>query len=522
MNWLNTYKPKSCIDLKTNVSEVKKAISWIENYKKNGFSSKKVLFIIGPTGVGKTLLAELLFNDYNYTKIELNSSDTRSQKKIGEFLKKSLTYKNVIDMFNEGTKPIGILIDEIDTLCKLSDKGGFAEFLNILKMNEKYELNRKNILEKKKVKKLKILVDDYIKLYNPIICTSNDINDKKIIELKKYSEVINLRKPINEELYVLIDDILNNQNPVQKIDLKAKAELCNYSQGDVRRLIVLLEDLYYFANGEKITLALFEKYRKIYDFKEEDIQLIDSTRLLLTKKMPVAESKIYFDIDCLLTPLMVYHNSLDFIKNSDDTTKKKLNIYTNILNSLCIHDTIQTNIFEMQDWDELYDISAIYGASIPNYYFNELKKPKNNKVDIQFTSLLNKISQMYTNKKLVNSSRFTLGKINIDNDEIIFISELMSLFFDKYKFSSDNDINSDDEDDDNEEECENNEICDNIKKIYTNNSELVSFMNKYCISIDGLENILKIEKLNLNNEKRKKKFTLKLKKEISKYLITSV
>jgi hypothetical protein len=47
-------------------------------------------------------------------------------------------------------------------------------------------------------------------------------------------------------------------------------------------------------------------------------------------------------------------------------------------------------------------------------------------------------------------------------------------------------------------------------------------MNKYCISIDGLENILKIEKLNLNNEKRKKKFTLKLKKEISKYLITSV
>jgi hypothetical protein len=131
---------------------------------------------------------------------------------------------------------------------------------------------------------------------------------------------------------------------------------------------------------------------------------------------------------------------------------------------------------------------------------------------------------MYTNKKLVNSSKFTLGKINIDNDEIIFISELMSLFFDKYKFSSDNDINSGDEDDDNEEECENeenNEICNNIKKIYTNNSELISFMNKYCVSIDGLENILKIEKLNLNNEKRKKKFTLKLKKEISKYLTTS-
>jgi len=43
-------------------------------------------------------------------------------------------------------------------------------------------------------------------------------------------------------------------------------------------------------------------------------------------------------------------------------------------------------------------------------------------------------------------------------------------------------------------------------------------MNKYKISIDDLENILKIEKLNRINEKRKKKFTLKIKKEISSYL----
>ena len=45
-------------------------------------------------------------------------------------------------------------------------------------------------------------------------------------------------------------------------------------------------------------------------------------------------------------------------------------------------------------------------------------------------------------------------------------------------------------------------------------------MNKYSINIDGLENILKIEKLNQINEKRKKKFTLKIKKEISNFLIT--
>jgi hypothetical protein len=316
---------------------------------------------------------------------------------------------------------------------------------------------------------------------------------------------------------LVIDELLQKYN--QKIDLKAKSELCNYSQGDIRRMIILLEDLYYYSKGEKITLGMFENYKKIYDFKEEDIQLIDSTRLLLTKKMPIIESQIYFDIDCLLTPLMIYHNSLEYIKNSDDTSKKKLNIYKNIMHSLCVHDTIQTNIFEMQDWDELHDISSIYGSTIPNYYFNELKKIKNNKVEIQFTSLLNKISQMYTNKKLLNGSKFTLGKLNIDNDEIIYLTELMSLFFDRYKILSDNSDNSDEEDEEEDEDLDNIE-SNNEKKILTNNSDLVNFMNKYCISIDGLENILKIEKLNLTNEKRKKKFTLKLKKEISKYLIT--
>ena len=135
MNWLEKYRPKFLKDFKTNIEEINKAKIWIENYKKNSYSSKKVLFIIGNTGIGKTLLGELILKEYNYQKIELNSSDIRSQKKLGEFLHKALTYKNVVDMFYDGNLPIGILMDEIDTICKLSDKGGMTEFLDILKNN---------------------------------------------------------------------------------------------------------------------------------------------------------------------------------------------------------------------------------------------------------------------------------------------------------------------------------------------------------------------------------------------------
>ena len=512
MNWLEIYRPKLLSDIKLNRLEIDKAINWISNYKKNSLipDMPKVLFIIGPTGIGKTLLADLIFSNYNYQKIELNSTDIRSQKKIGEFLKKSLTYRNIVDMFNEGNKPIGILIDEIDTLCKLSDKGGFTEFLTILKQNEKFQTIKKK--PKKTKTKTKILVEDYIELYNPIICTSNDITDKKITELKKYSEVIYLKTPLNEDMYFIIDDLYKKNN--QLITQDVKLDISIYSQNDIRRLIIILEDLHYFSNGKIIDKILFDKFKKTYDNKYEEVQLLESTKILITKKLDLIDSARYFDVDCLLTPLMLYHNSIDFIKNTENTPNKKLEIYKNILNSLCIHDTIQTNIFEIQDWDELYNIAAIYGSSIPNYYFNELKNKK--PVNIEFTSLLNKISQMFVNKKLLNSANFSIGKINIDTDELIYLTEIISIYLDKYKEENLND------DDDTTEDISNDDtdINDFKKPIINNTNELIKLMNKYEMNIDSLENILKIEKLNKINEKRKKKFTLKLKKDISNFLIS--
>jgi hypothetical protein len=216
---------------------------------------------------------------------------------------------------------------------------------------------------------------------------------------------------------------------------------------------------------------------------------------------------------------MIYHNSINYIKNCEDSPKQKLSIYKNILDSLCIHDTIQTNIFEIQDWNELYDIASIYGSCIPNFYLAQLKNKKD--VTIEFTSLLNKISQMYVNKKLLNSAKYSIGKLNYDNNEIIYITEIISNYFDKYKNNS-NEDESDKEttiDSVYNDNNQNNDILFSKKNIKENKSELIQFMNKYNIGIDDLENILKIEKLNRINEKRKKKFTLKIKKEISNYLI---
>ena len=145
MNFFDKYRPNILDQYITNREQVEQAIRWINDYKNKVEDPKKVLFIIGGTGVGKTLLADLLLKEFKYDKIELNSSDVRSQKKISDFLRKSLTYRNVVDMFYGGNRPIGLLMDEIDTISKLSDKGGLSEFLNILsdkKIFNKYQLSK--------------------------------------------------------------------------------------------------------------------------------------------------------------------------------------------------------------------------------------------------------------------------------------------------------------------------------------------------------------------------------------------
>jgi hypothetical protein len=58
----------------------------------------------------------------------------------------------------------------------------------------------------------------------------------------------------------------------------------------------------------------------------------------------------------------------------------------------------------------------------------------------------------------------------------------------------------------------------NTETITQTTPMIAKIMNKYKINIDELETILKIEKLNQNNDVKKKKFTITLKKDIQKFL----
>ena len=477
MEWIQQIKPKSIHDINIYHDEINKCIEWFNAYKENPSLVKKVLLIMGDTGVGKTLIAELLFKEFKYDKIEINSTDYRSQKKFGEFLTKTLCFKNVIDLFYNEQRPIGLLLDEIDTMCISNDKGGLSEFLSILKANEK---TAKNIEKKKKV-------DKYIKLYNPIICTCINVNDKKINELKKYSQVINIKKISQSNFTSFVKKILKDYT----FDTKFTKELYTLYKGDIRFINNLLNNIIAGLRTKKITLEDLYKVKKYISVKENDVQLVEANYNIFNKKLTISESYSYYQLETFFLPYMVHQNLFNFLNLSSLSNSDKIDYYSKALDSICTFDIIQNFSFDILEWYEFTDYQSIYGVHIPNLIFNQ-KTYKKKDFNLEFATIANKISQALVNKKFINNARYSFKKLNVEIDEIMYVGLYIIEYFHQFKEKYDNITN-----------------IDNVKNI---DSNLTNFMNKYNMNINDIEVILKLEKLNNGDDKIKKHFNNNLKK----------
>jgi hypothetical protein len=128
---------------------------------------------------------------------------------------------------------------------------------------------------------------------------------------------------------------------------------------------------------------------------------------------------------------MVYHNSINAFKNSKENIKNKINHYHESIKSICSHDNIQTLILKYQYWDELINNAWVYSMLIPNRHLSELNAVKQK---LESTNLLNKISQMLVNKKLVQNTRQSFHKLNLESEVLTKVENMKATWnneFDK-------------------------------------------------------------------------------------------
>ena len=233
--------------------------------------------------------------------------------------------------------------------------------------------------------------------------------------------------------------------------------------------------------------------------------LKETEKIYTRNQVPMSECMRIFSKECLLLPLTMYQNTLQAFKHSKISGKDKLHNYRKVLDSICHHDILQTMMFKNDDYidDEFYESSCLYSMKIPNMYLQKLRKDDQEQFHFSYenTNLLNKISQMLVNKKMLQNSRKSIQKLNVETDEVLYIVQILSHFLGDLK----NQLNE-----------EENIHLEGIQ----GSNEVTIFMNKYGITLEDFENIMKIDKLNkINHTSKKKKLTMKIKKEIEGQLV---
>lgn len=384
--WLEKYRPLTLENYIGKTDDIKQIKKWITNFFNKEIETEKLLLLYGNPGVGKTTLARIIFSMYDYEIVEFNTSNYRSKKMIKE--KIGCIGKSSIINFNKGVtslfkkiklKKIGLLMDEVDGITTNQESSGIQELINII--DSKKDNNKM-----------------------PIICTCNNIKNKKIKLLTKRALTIKLSNPKKSELKQLA--LIISKKEKLKISIPLLNKIIK-NVNEYRELINLLYQISIFIkNGKKNKYIINSKIFKDNNInhnnqinnkenKYDDDNFSNNKDLIyldnITSKLKhIFENNINTNdllISCKsdnqLYTLSLDKNINNIIKFFNIPDNIRYTLYKYILNNLVTNEIINTIIFKNQYWD-LYDYNNFIGCisiinSIKNNktYFNKNNKNTN-------------------------------------------------------------------------------------------------------------------------------------------------
>jgi Cdc6-like AAA superfamily ATPase len=232
---------------------------------KHKLDTKKGIYIYGEPGTGKTMFVINILKELDYDIIKYDAGDIRNKSIIDTITKHNMSDKNIMSLFHKKIKRLVIVMDEIDGMNN-GDKGGINSLIKIIRP--------------KKTKKQRL---EEITL-NPIICIGNYHIDKKIKELMKVCDVIELKSPTKPQMNNLVNYLL----PL--IDENIKSSIITFIQGDLRKLNTVY-DLY----KNKKSILNTNIIKNIFLMKSYNDDTRKITKKLINNNYPIDESFNYYE-----------------------------------------------------------------------------------------------------------------------------------------------------------------------------------------------------------------------------------
>ena len=202
--FVNKYQPKTLNDVKGQANAIRVLKDFL--VKKN----KKAAILYGATGSGKTSAVYALAKDNDLELLEVNASDFRNAEGMQSIVGSA---SKQMSLFSKGKI---ILVDEVDGLSGMQDRGGIPELIRIMEESP-----------------------------FPIVCTAVDVFDSKFSSLRKKSLMIEFEKPEVEAITDILKNICSKEGiQYNEDDLK---QLARQSGGDIRAAVTDLQLLSHYT-----------------------------------------------------------------------------------------------------------------------------------------------------------------------------------------------------------------------------------------------------------------------------------
>jgi len=353
----------------------------LQNFElnKNNLTFKKGIYIYGEPGTGKTSFVTNILKELNYDIIKYDAGDIRNKSVIDDITKHNMSDKNIMSIFNKKIKKIAIIMDEIDGMNN-GDKGGINTLIKLIRPKK---------TKKQKLEEMTM---------NPIVCIGNYKVDKKIKELMKVCNIIELNTPNEVQMNFILSSILPNANET------IKTKIINYVQCDLRKL----NNIYniYLNNPSIFSSNMIENIFQLKSYNDDTKKI---TYKLLNNYYNIENhNNIMNDTDRTSVGLLWHENIIDSIEKMNK--KESIPLYLKQLDNICFADYIDRITFQKQIWQfnemssmiKTFKNNKMYHEGLKNASADSNKKQSTfkhnvNPNDIRFTKVLTKYSTEYNN-----------------------------------------------------------------------------------------------------------------------------
>ena len=374
--------------------------SFLRSYEENktNLLCKKGIYIYGDPGTGKTTFITDILKELNYDIIKYDAGDIRNKSIIDTIAKHNMSDTNIMSLFNKKPQKIVIIMDEIDGMNS-GDKGGINALIKVIRP--------------KKTKKQRL---EDISL-NPIICIGNYHVDKKIKELIKVCNVVELKKPTQPQISQLIAELLPNISPT------LKENIIRFIQGDLRKINTLYQ--IYKNNVDTLNANIIHNIFQMKSYNDDTRQIVQK---MINSPYALSEHlTVMSETDRTIIGLLWHENIIDVISKMKKS--ESIPFYTNVLNTICFADYIDRITFQNQIWvfGEMSSLIKTF-ATNKTYHDTFPKHKKYNPVEVRFTKVLTKYSTEYNNAIFIQNLALQLG---MDKKDIFsFFSNLRNIHSD--------------------------------------------------------------------------------------------